>query len=369
MKSMLMTDEEILSKTITFLRFPLIVAVVFIHTEMTNVVINGQLMVGEGQFPVYDWLFHVISKEVADIAVPLFFFMSGFLFFYRTTFTGKCYLEKLRKRVRTLVVPYVFWNLVVMCLYGMTQWLLSSMMSGNNKQITAYSGMDFLAAFWNLHEGMPICYQLWFLRDLMVVVVFSPVVYGLVRYTKVVGVAVLGALWVFDRWIDVPWVSDTAFFFFAWGAWFSINRRSFTVWAGRIRRPISLLYVALMGTSTWLWHSEAMDNGWIHNLGVMAGLVAIVSWTAYGLEKGRLHVCPFLASSSFFIYAYHGMPASLLLKVWMKAVVPASEWSMVGGYFLIVTVLTGAGIGIYALLHRYLPRFTAVITGGRQVRV
>lgn len=94
-----MTDEEVLSKTITFLRFPLIVAVVFIHIEITNVVINGNLLVEKGEFPVYDWLFHVISKEVADIAVPLFFFMSGFLLFYHSTFTGKEYLQKLGKRV------------------------------------------------------------------------------------------------------------------------------------------------------------------------------------------------------------------------------------------------------------------------------
>lgn len=91
---MLMTDEEVLSKTITFLRFPLIVAVVFIHIEITNVVINGNLLVEKGEFPVYNLLFHVLSKKVADIAVPLFFFMAGFLFFYHSTLAGKEYLKE-----------------------------------------------------------------------------------------------------------------------------------------------------------------------------------------------------------------------------------------------------------------------------------
>lgn len=40
--------EETLSKTITFLRFPLIVAVVFIHTNLPNVVIEGNLIGGGG---------------------------------------------------------------------------------------------------------------------------------------------------------------------------------------------------------------------------------------------------------------------------------------------------------------------------------
>lgn len=96
---MLITDEEVLSKTISFLRFPFIVAVVFIHIEMTYVVINGNLLVEEREFPIYEWLFHVISKEVTDIAVPLFFFIAGFLLFYHSTFTGKEYLQKLGKRV------------------------------------------------------------------------------------------------------------------------------------------------------------------------------------------------------------------------------------------------------------------------------
>ena len=37
---MLSKDDAILSKTIMFLRFPLIVAVVFIHTEFENIVIK-----------------------------------------------------------------------------------------------------------------------------------------------------------------------------------------------------------------------------------------------------------------------------------------------------------------------------------------
>lgn len=62
-----MTDEVVLSKTITFLRFPLIVTVVFIHIEMTNVVINENLLVEKGGVPVYDLLFHVLSKKVAEL--------------------------------------------------------------------------------------------------------------------------------------------------------------------------------------------------------------------------------------------------------------------------------------------------------------
>lgn len=69
---MLSNDDATLSKTIMFLRFPLIVAVVFIHTGLEDVMINGTLLVNEGQFPIYGLLRHILTNELARIAVPLF---------------------------------------------------------------------------------------------------------------------------------------------------------------------------------------------------------------------------------------------------------------------------------------------------------
>lgn len=96
------SNNDRLSKTIMFLRFPLIVAVVFIHTNLADVMINGRLLVNEGQFPIHDLFRHIITNELARIAVPLFFFISGFLFFYHTDFSMKMYKQKLKKRVRTI---------------------------------------------------------------------------------------------------------------------------------------------------------------------------------------------------------------------------------------------------------------------------
>lgn len=70
----MLSNDDLLSKTILFLRFPLIVAVVFIHANLADVMIGGVLLVEEGQFPLHDMIFHILSDELARIAVPLFFF-------------------------------------------------------------------------------------------------------------------------------------------------------------------------------------------------------------------------------------------------------------------------------------------------------
>ena len=67
------SNNDRLSKTIMFLRFPLIVAVVFIHTNLADVMINGRLLVNEGQFPIHDLFRHIITNELARIACSSFF--------------------------------------------------------------------------------------------------------------------------------------------------------------------------------------------------------------------------------------------------------------------------------------------------------
>ena len=80
----------------------------------------------------------------------------------------------------------------------------------------------------------------------------------------------------------------------------------------------TFVYLALVVLDTWLWYCKIMDNDYIHKIGIIVGLVAVVSWTAYGITKIYLHVSAFFIGSSFFVYAYHGMPAALVIKYWMK---------------------------------------------------
>ena len=44
-----------------------------------------------------------------------------FLFFYHSDFSLETYGQKLKKRVRTLLIPYIFWNVVVFLLILLSQ--------------------------------------------------------------------------------------------------------------------------------------------------------------------------------------------------------------------------------------------------------
>lgn len=361
----MLSNNELLSKTITFLRLPLIVGVVFIHTCLTDVNIGGKLLVEEGQFPFHDILRHLLSEEFARIAVPLFFFMSGFLFFMHTDFSLSAYKAKMRKRIRTLLIPYLFWNIIVLLLFFLTQTFLSSMTSGANKLIVDYGISDWLNVFWSHRDNMPICYQFWFIRDLMVIVLCSPLVYWIVRNLKIAGIILLGFLWCFGIWFSITGFSITALFFFSFGAWFAVHQHNFVVEFKSLRKPFTYLYILTVAVNTILYHYQISGFHFIHNIGIILGLITVITWTAYGIQEGKLRCSALLAGSSFFIYAYHAMPIAFFVKYWVKLTQPASEFTMILGYIVIPFIIVGLGIGIYFLMQRFLPRFTRVITGGR----
>lgn len=361
----MLSNENILSKTITFLRLPLIVAVVYIHTSLHEFIIGSTASTIRSQFPIYNIFHHIITDEIARLAVPLFFFISGFLFFYKSDFSISIYKKKLKSRFHSLLIPYIFWNALVLLLLFLTHMFFPSMTSGKAQPFAHFSILDFISAFWSFQDGMPVCFQFWFIRDLMVVVLFTPLVYIALKTGKVASLLFLAVLWLFGIWFHITGISISAFFFFSFGAYFSIMHTNFAVALQKLRLPAVTIYFIIISLSTWLWLKEDPSHPVFHNLGIIAGSIAVIAWTAYGIKTGILHANIFFAEPSFFIYAYHAMPLIFVGKLWVKFFAPLNEFSILIGYLTIPVIIVIAGIGIYYVLKRYLPTFTNIITGGR----
>lgn len=100
-----------------WLRFPLIVGVVFIHCfgePFDYESINFSHLTGIDYYN----LFRVsISHVLTHVCVPTFYLISGYLFFIGLEkWNWNNYLNKLRKRVRSLLVPFLIWNTIYILL-------------------------------------------------------------------------------------------------------------------------------------------------------------------------------------------------------------------------------------------------------------
>lgn len=140
-KSIDKANDTIVSKVISFLRFPLIVAVVFIHSE-PHIFITHDL----DNYKIYEIIFFLLSKTVAGAAVPIFFFISGFLFFYHGDFSASQYIKKCKNRIHTLLIPYIIWNIIVYVILLLKQHLSSGDYNDTNV-LTALSLNDFPRIF------------------------------------------------------------------------------------------------------------------------------------------------------------------------------------------------------------------------------
>ncbi len=368
--------NETISKTIAFLRFPLIVMVVLVHANMMVTIIHGAYLVDASSFPFFALLSHILSVNVASISVPLFFFISGYLFFARTDFTNvpNCppasfFIGKLKRRVRTLLVPYLLWNTLCFGVIVLEHLCVPGMMRGDEKPLPDYTLTDWLGIYIADQNGLPADQALWFVRALMVFNLLTPLVFFLVRKFRSLVPALTALLWILQTWIDFKTVLNTVgLFFYVFGAYFSIQGKDFLQAFVPHRKLTATLFVILVIADAALWQAGLRDLACadlIYKLGIVAGSIAITAWAGYGIANGKLHPNAFLASTSFFIYAYHGKPIAFLNRFVLMHLHPLNGLTLTLAYILIPTTIILLGIALYAALKRCLPRFTNIITGGR----
>lgn len=363
------TENEVLSKTVAFLRFPLIVLVVFAHTNLGEMSVGGVVYATEGAYPVFRFIDRLFVGKIVQLAVPLFFFISGYFFFLGGGFCWKAYGYKLKKRVRTLLVPYLFWNLCAVVLLWLSQLFLASMLSGESKSVAEYGGADWLSVFWHFRDEMPACGAFWFIRELMVLCVLSPFVYLILRRTGRWGICLIGAMYLAGWLPPCTTTRSIDYFYFFWGAWFAIYGKNFIVsfkpylvpslcaYCLLVTLCLLVSYDILPGLSEW-W-------GVWHRMGIVAGVMGIMPSVAYGISSGKLRISRILLKSTFFVYAYHQMVCVLFVKCWLKFFQPLTDGLLVIGFFVLPLCVSALGVLLFMTGQRCCPRLLAWTTGGR----
>ena len=371
--------SSLTSDTISALRFPLSLGVVFIHFNILSDALAVRGTGSAGHFP--EWLTCVVtlfSDILARLAVPLFFIISGYLFF-RADFTLRSYKEKLRKRARTILVPYVLWNVIAVITVGV-KFILPGLNQNKTMPTIDWSLPAMLACFYDKSRGIfqnpegeistyiyPQDFPLWFVRDLMLMFILAPLLYWMLKKSGWLAVAVLGFLnfasHVFHdhMTIYVPQFL-VAIFYFSWGACYGLKGMDM-VESMRRHAWAALLY-PLWAVAVMLTVGNPY-NICIREASLIFGIFAAVVLTARLLERGTIRVNKFLSDGSFFLYALHGLLIAPLGRCVTKAFYVDNALYMTALYFLVPLSTTAISYVLYRLLRRYAPRICDCLTGGR----
>ena len=160
--------SKYISDKIKILSFVCIILVLYIHSGFSNEVLI--LNEKKTEMQTIHILQFFISGMVGRIAVPLFYIISGYLFFLNIPQGMQSIYKKIYKRGRTLLIPYligclffVFFNVLVAIIPWASKYINSPIMPLFNNSITQI----ICSIFYDTGNGSPCAFQLWFLRDLM----------------------------------------------------------------------------------------------------------------------------------------------------------------------------------------------------------
>ncbi len=350
------------SLKINALRFPLICTVVFIHmgSNYSSLIVNNKSL---ASLP-FRYIVYLFTDIIGATAVPLFFSISGFLFFsnYKPTLQG--YFIKIKSRMRSLLLPYLFWNLSYFLFKLIIQLnpSFSSLVGGSSKRIVDYSLFDYFDALFGW-TTFPISYQFWFIRDLIFMIVLSPLIWLLTKHCSWLIVLFFTIIWSLDT-TRIMNIHNETWVFFSLGCLVAI--KSWNIDISENKQAVLLKTYAII---VILAAALAMTNVQIYIPSKILTILGVVTiWYCSGrliVSKRLKELLLYMSAYSFFIYAAHEPLLSILAKLFNKISFLQNYTASFLLYFIlpILTIISLWLVG--TILKARIPKFYNVICGSR----
>ena len=357
-----MIDNES-SLRLKLLRFPPIIGVIYIHAYGTVIHYSGGSLGTADLNSLTNVIRILLSEGIARTAVPLFFLMSGYLFFATFHWSQQTYLNKILSRLRSLLIPFLFWNLAALAFIALAQAIpsIQPYFTGLGKKIAEYGLFDYVNAVFGL-KGYPIAYHFWFIRDLMLLVLLAPALAAIVRFVPIPFFLAVYVCWVTESWpISMP--AAVGVLFFSAGALCGVKGQSLFAF-DRFAKLIYLAYVPLLIADV-VWY-EAWFNVYLHRTGLIVGVLAALCVTKHILRFPWL--CKALVAvggASFFVYAAHEPLLGIVRMLAFKYIPLDGAYTMLALYLGIPLLVMAVLVVCHRILSTLCPRPLSLITGGR----
>lgn len=342
------------------LRLPLMLGVLLIHAYDP---VNGGTLSLQGHDRVADTVMYLISQILARVSVPIFFYFSGFFFFRQLGSAGvPVWATLIRKRIRTLLVPFLLWNLLTLLAFlAIYKFGHGATHAGSVSERLGAADLIGKARLLFHHNGSPISYQFWFIRDLMICLVLSVLTIPLSQRWFGLLTAAAGVAWLLDLWpLAVP-TTPSVFFFLLGGLAY---RATGSLTLNRMPRWIVLLYGA--GVTLELLCGEMVGDV-LHRVVLLLG-VGSAYWLAMLLGRQALLRQFFMAhgAMAFFLFAAHEPLLQVVKKIVFTISLQSPSLLSVLLAYLLPPVLVGVFLlAVWHLLSRFAGGLLALMTGGR----
>jgi hypothetical protein len=356
-----------LSVAINFARITLIVGLVFLHYEWFP---NGRVSPFRGLDPAQNQIATFVLSLVLFFffsVVPLLSMISGWLFFSFRADAGAALLHRIRRRFASLYLPLVFWNVLFL---GVLLPLFRAnpdypLLGQLNIDFSTAGAMEYVNAVFGITRH-PVGFQFWFVRDLFVTVLVSPLLWLMLTRAPLPGAVILGAAWLLGHDLWIIFRTDVVFFFYL-GGWIRLREAPLEI-SGRAALVFLGAYVAMCAVRTLAPYVVDGDPAILQMatrsmrlVGVLAcwGVFQHVAPTPMGAAVARY------GGLAFFLHAAHyPLIAAVKLILWDLLPAETQPW-MLAHYVASVVVTVSIGLGLGLLLTRFASKAFALLNGGR----
>ena len=280
-----------------------------------------------------------------NVAVPFFFFVSGFFFMRVDYVIEKQYVHMLKKKFWALLIPFLVWNMVGGCV------LLFHDHEGNLGDSLSSCLTNLLLSHW---YG-----PLWYVRDIMILMLLFPL-YGWLYKKWGQSVLILVILWLMlscwqPGWTNLLATEGIVFFFLG-----GLAQKHESIMEWKASKGI-----CCVGLCIWIFLSLGVVpmNLTILRLGILIGLFAF--WTSLDLIAGTLRDwCLRLAPYSFLIYVMH-FYLHKVFKIGLAYVFPQNGVVALIAFFVVPVITVALIVLVGRYWKRLHPKSYAICMGGR----
>jgi surface polysaccharide O-acyltransferase-like enzyme len=296
------------------------------------------------------------------VAMPVFFIMSGYLFF-RTNHGDRSrdsldmsdhgpvplirlFQQKIIRRFRTLLIPYLIWNLLMAIKLKTFSWsMFWAYWKPAGSQIDWFGQEQMMTA--------PANMPLWFLRDLMVVSLLTPIIYILIRKLGLWLMGLLTILYLSGVYAFIPGLSAYAIYFFTFGAFLSIRRMDLVASLRRVEKPAYVLSV-LFVISMLLTYSTPFFSSLMLCFR-LTGAIAVFCLAYRILTLTNRRLPSVVCDSAYFIYLAHYVFFFSFIDTAFFAIFGTSIPALSIHYLLSPLIKITIFVGVY-IIYRKLAR-------------
>jgi hypothetical protein len=362
-----------LSASIEIARVVLVIGLVFLHYISYP---NSRSSPFDGLDPAQHQLATFVNSFVLFFfysAVPLLSAISGWLFFGFASDPTTAIARRIRGRFRSLLAPLVVWNAA----YVLAALALHLAAPGNgilaalNIDFAGAGAMDYVNAVLGV-TTLPIGFQFWFVRDLFLTVLVSPLLWLLLRHAPLAGAALLSLAWMTEQTFGIFIRTDVLFFFYL-GA--LARRQGVDPRLGwDVTRWLLLAYAVLMALRALaplaVDVNDPEQRMWLEAATRLARPLGVLA--CWGLclrlaQGSRAEALARWGGFAFFLHAAH-FPLIAAVKYALWKLVPAETdaWMMVH-YLASVTVTVAISALAAVILFRLSPGLYSFLAGGRRL--